>query len=92
MIALPHIVEYQKLKDWYLKLSSFIRTLDNHINFDKSSDFGQVLDEIKVLETRLSNIITEMDAFEQSDLVVTTSLEKTRQSNEQYIKVRNRGE
>ena len=68
MIASPSIIEYQKIKDWYLKLGSFIRSLDNHINFNRSSDVGQILSEIKVLENRLSNIITEMDAFEQSEL------------------------
>lgn len=68
MISLIRTVEYEKLKEQYLKLSSFIRTIDNHINFDKSNDLEQVLSEIKVLDNRLSNIITELDVFEQNDL------------------------
>ena len=92
MIAPPNLIEYQKLKDWYMRLSSFIRSLDNYTDMNRSSDFGQVLSELQALRKKLDLLIVEMDAFEQIDLVATTSREKTRMSNEQYIKVRNRGE
>ena len=68
MIALPHIIEYQELKEQYLKLSSFIRTLHQHTDFDKNSDTDEIVGNLGILADRLDAIITTMDAFEQNDL------------------------
>ena len=47
MIASTNIFELHKLKEYCLKLGSFIRSLDNHLDFDKQSDLKQILNESK---------------------------------------------
>lgn len=68
MIAPINIFEIQKIKQEYNKLSSFIRSLDNHLRFDKNSDLGQVLNELDIMKARVDVTIIEMDAFEQNEL------------------------
>tara|TARA_R100000655_G_scaffold13773_1_gene31087 strand:- start:1505 stop:1759 length:255 start_codon:yes stop_codon:yes gene_type:complete len=68
MIASPSIIEYQKLKDEYLKLSSFIRSLQVHTESEDLSEYKVARAELDAISIRLDKIITEMDAFEQVDL------------------------
>ena len=68
MIAPTNIFELQRLKEYCSKLSSFIRSLDNHLQFDKNSDLGHILNELDIMKARIDVKILEMDAFEQNDL------------------------
>ena len=68
MIASNNIFELNKLKEYCLKLGSFIRSLDNHLDFDKQSDLKQILNELDIMKARIDVMILEMDAFEQNDL------------------------
>ena len=70
MIAPLNINEYNKLKKEYLKLSSFIRSLYNHTEMEDKCDYGILKSEMASLSKRLDKITTEMDAFEQNDLVL----------------------
>jgi len=68
MIALPSNIEYERLKEEYLKLSSFIRSLYIHTEAEDLNDYTIVKAELDAISNRLDKIITEMDAFEQVDL------------------------
>ena len=68
MIAPTNVFELHKLKEYCNKLSSFIRSLDNHLLFDKQSDLRHVLNELDIMRARIDMIIIEMDAFEQNEL------------------------
>jgi len=68
MIAPPNLIEYRKLKEYSLKLGSFIRSIDNHILFNKNDDKGQILKELGALQKRIDTVINWMNAFEQNDL------------------------
>ena len=68
MIALPHIIENQELKEQYLKLSSFIRSLYEHTELNKDSGMDEMVGNLGILADRLDAIITTMDSFEQNDL------------------------
>jgi len=68
VIASTNIFELHKLKEYCLKLGSFIRSLDNHLGFDKQSDLEHILNELDIMKARIDVMILEMDAFEQNDL------------------------
>lgn len=68
MIAPINVFELQKIKEHCSNLSSFIRSLDNHLRFDKNSDLGQVLNELDIMGARIDVTILEIDAFEQNEL------------------------
>tara|TARA_B100001939_G_C16576712_1_gene460932 strand:- start:242 stop:457 length:216 start_codon:yes stop_codon:yes gene_type:complete len=68
MIAPTNLFELQKLKKEYNKLSSFIRSLDVHFAFDSDIDLARLLTELLLMQKRINQMITEMDAFEQNDL------------------------
>tara|TARA_R110002020_G_scaffold357467_3_gene569841 strand:- start:7790 stop:8005 length:216 start_codon:yes stop_codon:yes gene_type:complete len=68
MIALPQVIEYMELKEQYLKLSSFIRSLHIHTDAPDLGDLEILRSEMNAISERLSKVITEMDAFEQNDL------------------------
>ena len=68
MIAPTNVFELHKLKEYCSKLSSFIRSLDNHLSFDKQSDLRDILNELDIMKARIDATIIEMDAFEQNDL------------------------
>ena len=68
MIALPHMIENQELKEQYLKLSRFIRSLYEHTELNKDSGMDEMVGNLGILADRLDAIITTMDAFEQNDL------------------------
>ena len=68
MIAPTNVFELHKLKEYCSKLSSFIRSLDNHLVFDKQSDLRDILNELDIMKARIDATIIEMDAFEQNDL------------------------
>lgn len=68
MIAPTNIFQLQKLKDEYMYLSGFIRSLYNHIEFEKTANTSEIQAELNVLKQRLDIITTKMDAFEQNEL------------------------
>jgi len=68
MIAPTNIFQLQKLKDEYMYLSSFIRSLYNHIEFEKTANTSEIQAELNVLRQRLDIISIKMDAFEQNEL------------------------
>ena len=68
MIAPTNLFELHKLKEYCSKLSSFIRSLDNHLGFDKQSDLKDILNELDIMKARIDTTIMEMDAFEQNEL------------------------
>tara|TARA_R110000744_G_scaffold34175_1_gene79867 strand:+ start:1845 stop:2060 length:216 start_codon:yes stop_codon:yes gene_type:complete len=68
VIAPINVFELQKIKEHCSNLSSFIRSLDNHLRFDKNSDLGQVLNELDIMGARIDVTILEIDAFEQNEL------------------------
>tara|TARA_R100000655_G_scaffold102378_1_gene148167 strand:- start:385 stop:600 length:216 start_codon:yes stop_codon:yes gene_type:complete len=68
MIALPHLIELQKLKIEYNKLSSFIRSLHIHTDAPDLGDLEVLRSEMNAISKRLSKVIIEMDAFEQNEL------------------------
>ena len=66
MIALPDVMHYYALKAEYNKLSSFIRSLEYHYRFEGYTNISHVLKEMEKMEKRITKIIMQMDAFEQS--------------------------
>ena len=68
MIAPTNLFELQKLKKEYMNLSSFIRSLYIHTDFEKTANMGQIQAELYILRQRLDIITTKMDAFEQNEL------------------------
>tara|TARA_R110000744_G_scaffold84100_6_gene164710 strand:- start:1589 stop:1804 length:216 start_codon:yes stop_codon:yes gene_type:complete len=68
MIAPINIYELKNLKRYCNKLSSFIRSLDNHLLFKKNSDLAQIRNELDIMKARVDVTIIEMDAFEQNEL------------------------
>jgi len=68
VIAPTNLFELHKLKEYCSKLSSFIRSLDNHLGFDKQSDLKDILNELDIMKARIDTTIIEMDAFEQNEL------------------------
>ncbi len=68
MIAPPNLIQYQRLKDYCLKLGSFIRSLYRHTEMEYLNDYNMCKGEMDALSKRLDKITTEMDAFEQNDL------------------------
>ena len=67
MIA-SRILGYGKLKEEYLKLSSFIRSLYNHTDTEDKGEYGVLRGEMDAISKRVDKLLVEMDAFEQSDL------------------------
>lgn len=68
MIAPTNIFQLQKLKDEYMYLSGFIRSLYNHIEFEKTANMDQIQAELNIFRQRLDIITIKMDAFEQNEL------------------------
>ena len=68
MIAPTNLFEYQKLKEQYLKLSSFIRSLHIHTDAPDLGDLDVLRSEMNAISKRLDRVIIEMDAFEQNEL------------------------
>ena len=68
VIAPTNLFELHKLKEYCSKLSSFIRSLDNHLGFDKQSDLKDILNELDIMKARIDTTIMEMNAFEQNEL------------------------
>ncbi len=67
MIAPTNVFELHKLKEYCSKLSSFIRSLENHLDFNRESR-RDILNELDIMKARIDATIIEMDAFEQNDL------------------------
>ena len=68
MIAPTNIFKLKKLEDEYMYLSSFIRSLYEHIEFEKTANMSEIQAELNVFRQRLDIITTKMDAFEQNEL------------------------
>lgn len=68
MVELSKKAQKTLLKSEYLKLSSFIRSLYNHIELEYLNDYAICKKEMQVMSKRLDKIILEIDAFEQTEL------------------------
>tara|TARA_R100000231_G_C5294681_1_gene155687 strand:+ start:355 stop:573 length:219 start_codon:yes stop_codon:yes gene_type:complete len=68
MIALTNTYQLYKLQQYCSKLSSFIRSLENHLMFDKNSDLNAILNELDIMKARIDAQLLEMDSIEQNDL------------------------
>ena len=79
MIAPLNINKYNELKEKYLKLSSFIRSIYNHTETEDNYDYNILRSEMNALSKRVDELILEMDAFEQIDLYGST---KKKEKNE----------
>jgi len=79
MIAPLNINKYNELKEKYLKLSSFIRSIYNHTEMEDNYDYNILRSEMNALSKRVDELILEMDAFEQIDLYGST---KKKEKNE----------
>jgi len=68
MIAPLNMNKYNELKNKYLKLSSFVRTIYNHTELEDKFDYNILKSEMNALSKRLDEIILELDAFEQNEM------------------------